>query len=191
MRALRGVDLTVPRGDFVALMGPSGCGKSTLLNLVAGLDVPDEGSIAVAGEQVTGRSEDDLARTAAVGAIGYLPVRERLIGWATRSVFGARQAPDEVLRTFGSRMTRAISMDELLLQLAESLRKTMNLTSAEVFTGTGDVLERTAAVPEAGPEGSQERPASLVVTPRERPVVTRAGIAGNAWVSVWLPALLE
>ncbi|MGN6678570.1 MAG: hypothetical protein ACTHKL_12470, partial [Streptosporangiaceae bacterium] len=108
---------------------------------------------------------------AAVGAIGYLPVRERLIGWATRSVFGARQAPDEVLRTFGSRMTRAISMDELLLQLAEPLRKTMNLTSAEVFTGTGDVLERTAAVPEAGPEGSQERPASLVITPRERPVV--------------------
>jgi putative ABC transport system ATP-binding protein len=43
-------------------MGPSGCGKSTLLNLIAGLDVPDEGTITVAGEQVTGRSEDDLAR---------------------------------------------------------------------------------------------------------------------------------
>ena len=62
VRALRGVDLTVQRGEFVALMGPSGCGKSTLLNLVAGLDVPDEGTISVAGEQVTGRSEDDLAR---------------------------------------------------------------------------------------------------------------------------------
>jgi putative ABC transport system ATP-binding protein len=43
-------------------MGPSGCGKSTLLNLVAGLDVPDEGTITVAGETVTGRTEDDLAR---------------------------------------------------------------------------------------------------------------------------------
>jgi putative ABC transport system ATP-binding protein len=62
IRALRGVDLTVPKGDFVALMGPSGCGKSTLLNLVAGLDVADEGTIMVAGEEVTGRSEDDLAR---------------------------------------------------------------------------------------------------------------------------------
>ncbi len=62
VRALRGVDLAVGGGEFVALMGPSGCGKSTLLNLVAGLDVPDEGMIAVAGEQVTGRSEDDLAR---------------------------------------------------------------------------------------------------------------------------------
>ena len=62
VRALRGVDLTVAAGEFVAVMGPSGCGKSTLLNLVAGLDVPDEGTIAVAGHEVTGQSEDDLAR---------------------------------------------------------------------------------------------------------------------------------
>ena len=62
VRALRGVDLTVERGTFLALMGPSGCGKSTLLNLVAGLDVADEGTIRVAGEEVTGSTEDELAR---------------------------------------------------------------------------------------------------------------------------------
>src|SRR3984957_7242210 len=62
VRALRGIDLTGRAGEFVAVMGPSGCGKSTLLNLVAGLDVPDEGTITVAGETVTGRTEDDLAR---------------------------------------------------------------------------------------------------------------------------------
>jgi putative ABC transport system ATP-binding protein len=62
VRALRGIDLTVRSGEFVAVMGPSGCGKSTLLNLVAGLDVADEGTITVAGETVTGRTEDDLAR---------------------------------------------------------------------------------------------------------------------------------
>ena len=73
-------------------------------------------------------------------------------------------------------------MDELLLQLAESLRKTMALTSAEVYTGSGDVLERTVSVPDAGPR-------SIVVTPRERPVVTRAGVSGSAWATVWLPAL--
>ena len=119
---------------------------------------------------------------AAVAAISFAPARERLTDWATRRVFGARQAPDEVLRTFGSRMTRAISMDELLLQLAESLRKTMALTSAEVYTGTGDVLERTAAVPDTGPR-------SLLVGGRERQVVARAGVSGHAWASVWLPSL--
>ncbi len=62
VRALRGVDLELADGEFVAIMGPSGCGKSTLLNLVAGLDTADDGEIVLAGEQVTGKSEDDLAR---------------------------------------------------------------------------------------------------------------------------------
>lgn len=62
IRALRGVDLVVRDGEFVAVMGPSGCGKSTLLNLVAGLDVPDDGAISVAGHSLAGMAEDDLAR---------------------------------------------------------------------------------------------------------------------------------
>jgi putative ABC transport system ATP-binding protein len=62
VRALRGVDLDLQAGEFVAIMGPSGCGKSTLLNLIAGLDTADEGEITLAGERVTGRSEDDLAQ---------------------------------------------------------------------------------------------------------------------------------
>jgi putative ABC transport system ATP-binding protein len=62
VRALRGVDLDIARGEFVALTGPSGCGKSTLLNLAAGLDLADEGSIYVAGEEITGQGEDELAR---------------------------------------------------------------------------------------------------------------------------------
>ena len=121
---------------------------------------------------------------AAVAAISFAPARERLTDWANRQVFGARQAPDEVLRTFGSRMTRAISMDELLLQLAESLRKTMALACAEVYTGMGDVLERTAAVPDTGPR-------SLIVGGRERPIIARAGVSGHAWASVWLPGVAD
>jgi putative ABC transport system ATP-binding protein len=62
VRALRGVDMTVLSGEFVAMMGPSGCGKSTLLNLVAGLDTPTDGEILVAGESLTGKDEDQLAR---------------------------------------------------------------------------------------------------------------------------------
>jgi putative ABC transport system ATP-binding protein len=61
VRALRGVDLDVEPGAFVAVMGPSGCGKSTLLNLVAGLDAPTDGEIVVAGEPIAGLSDDELA----------------------------------------------------------------------------------------------------------------------------------
>jgi putative ABC transport system ATP-binding protein len=62
VRALRGVDLDVEAGEFVAVTGPSGCGKSTLLNAIAGLDRLDEGTIEVAGQHVDGRDEDWLAR---------------------------------------------------------------------------------------------------------------------------------
>ena len=120
---------------------------------------------------------------AAVAAAVYLPSRDRLLASATRFVYGAREAPDEALRTFGSRMTRAVAMDELLLQLAESLRKTMGLTRAEIYTG-GEVLERAVSVPDAGRR-------SILMSERERPVVTRAGVSGNAWAAVWLPALLD
>jgi putative ABC transport system ATP-binding protein len=61
VRALRGADLAVRRGEFVAVMGPSGCGKSTLLNMIAGLDVPDEGEVIVAGQSLTGMDESALA----------------------------------------------------------------------------------------------------------------------------------
>ncbi len=61
VRALRGADLDITRGEFVAVMGPSGCGKSTLLNIVAGLDVPDEGEVSVAGQLLVGKSESGLA----------------------------------------------------------------------------------------------------------------------------------
>lgn len=139
-----------------------------------------------------GRIPDDSDRqllalsmlAAAVAAALYLPARERLADAANRLVYGERHAPDEVLRTFGSRLSRAIPMDELLLQLAESLRKTLALTRAEVWTGTPELLELTVSVPFA-------EPVKLPIGEKERPIVARAGVSGQAWVSVWLPALLD
>jgi putative ABC transport system ATP-binding protein len=62
VRALRGCDFQMAAGEFVAIMGPSGCGKSTLLNLIAGLDRADEGTILLADDEVTAKTEDELAR---------------------------------------------------------------------------------------------------------------------------------
>ncbi|MBX6364558.1 MAG: ABC transporter ATP-binding protein [Gemmatimonadetes bacterium] len=61
LTVLRGLDLDIAPGEFLALMGPSGSGKTTLLNLLAGLDVPTEGSIRVAGEDITRLKPKQLA----------------------------------------------------------------------------------------------------------------------------------
>ena len=57
--ALRGVDLSVRRGEMVAVMGPSGCGKTTLLNCLSGLDTADQGQIAIEGVSLTEMSDHE------------------------------------------------------------------------------------------------------------------------------------
>ena len=58
---LRGIDLAIPKGQFVSIMGPSGSGKSTLLGLLAGLDTPTDGEIFLDGEAIHSLAEDDMA----------------------------------------------------------------------------------------------------------------------------------
>src|SRR5689334_23961935 len=62
LEVLRGVSLTVGRGDFLALRGASGAGKSTLLHLLGGLDTPNLGQIILAGRNLAGLSGRELAR---------------------------------------------------------------------------------------------------------------------------------
>ncbi|WP_370321046.1 ABC transporter ATP-binding protein [Oricola sp.] len=73
LEALRGVDMTIDRHEFVAVLGPSGCGKSTLLRLTSGLLMPTRGTIEVFGKKVTEPRDD----------IGIVFQRPTLLPWAT------------------------------------------------------------------------------------------------------------
>jgi len=59
--ALRGVDLVIPKGDFLSVMGPSGCGKTTLLHLIGAIDLPSRGALWVDDVDLSSLSEDRLA----------------------------------------------------------------------------------------------------------------------------------
>ena len=71
IEVLHGVDLDIPRGDFVALMGPSGSGKTTLLNLIGGLDTPTGGTITIDGQRIDQLSSGDLSRWRAAN-VGFV-----------------------------------------------------------------------------------------------------------------------
>ena len=62
VRALRGVDLTIARNEYIAIMGPSGSGKSTFMNLIGCLDTPTAGEYWLDGTQVSGLEDDELAK---------------------------------------------------------------------------------------------------------------------------------
>lgn len=86
--ALEGVELCVPKGQFVAIIGPSGCGKSTLLRIVGGLLEPDGGAVSVFGQTP--------ATAAASKQIGFVPQSPALLPW--RSVLENVRLPFQVNR---------------------------------------------------------------------------------------------
>ncbi len=139
-----------------------------------------------------GRKPDDSERSllllsmlaAAGAAIAYQPARAWLGDRANRVVYGERIAPEEALRTWGSRLTRAIPLDELLLQLAETLRKSMQLHSAQIWTGSDGHYEVAAMVP-------HRAVAPYIIGDKERAVVSRAGVSGGTWLDIWLPDLVD
>ena len=88
VEALRGIDLSVEKGSFTAIIGASGSGKTTLLNMIGGMDVPDEGEVTVDGVRLSGLKERELAvfRRSKVGfvyqnfnLVQTLTVRENIL----------------------------------------------------------------------------------------------------------------
>ena len=72
IKALNGIDLTIEDGEFVSIIGPSGSGKSTLLNMLGALDIPDSGSITVAGQDLRSSKKLNEFRGEKIGFIFQL-----------------------------------------------------------------------------------------------------------------------
>ncbi len=122
------------------------------------------------------------AAAAAVAALLWGELRARVRELAQTLTGARRPSPERIAATFRSRLTRALPLDEILLQLVESLRESLALDAAEVWTGSNGVLERSAADPEL-PPARQE------LTPEEESVVVRTGVGGTSWAQTWLPAV--
>ena len=73
-----GIDVSVARHEFIALVGPSGCGKSTLLNLLAGFEKPDRGTVTVGGRPVTGPSPKGIMITQKGSVFPWISARRNL-----------------------------------------------------------------------------------------------------------------
>ncbi len=119
IHVLQGLNLDVDAGDFVAFMGPSGSGKTTLLNLMGGLDVPSQGSIRVAGDEITSMSAG------------------KLTSWRARHVGFVFQMFNliPVLTAFQN-----VELPLLLTSLSKSERRT-HVESALTLVGLGDRMK--------------------------------------------------
>jgi signal transduction histidine kinase len=146
------------------------------------------GVAALAVVLALGRVPDhDLGPVLVVGtlaAAGFAALRPRLDAAATQVVHGDRPPPEDVVRSFADRAARGVPEDELLLQLVESMRRTLRLRGAELWTVADGNLTRVAATP--------ARPvAGVAIAEAERRVLTTSSVVGRAWLELWVPALLE
>jgi putative ABC transport system ATP-binding protein len=191
VHALRGVDVSVAEGEFVAVTGPSGCGKSTLLNLLGGLDRPTAGEIELGGRRVDGLSEARWAhvRRDEIGfvfqffnLIGNLSVADNvelpglLAGLSPRA---ARERREELLTSLGiaehadTSPTRLSGGQQQRVAIARALINRPRLLLADEPTGALDsasAREVMAVLREAHDERGQ----TIVLVTHDARVAARA-----------------
>jgi signal transduction histidine kinase len=124
------------------------------------------------------------AIAAAICALVYVHVQGPVEDFTNRLLGRERKSADELVRSFGVRTARGLPVEELLLQLAESLRTTFSLARAEIWTSSGGILELTASDPPV------ER-GTLILDRAEEAAAARAGVVGRTWLGLWLPHLLD
>ncbi len=168
-------------GDVVLRRTVVGVGLVAMVALLFVLVVVGLGRVP----EAPARSAVELSLVAACLAVLLaFPARSWLVRRAERWVHGAVRSPDEAWRAFGAGFSRSVPMDELLLQLAESLKRSMRLTGIEIWTGSSGHLAVAVSLPDQAPR-------TLEVDGTSRAVVVRAHAQGNAWTRTWLPSLLE
>ncbi|HEY0785944.1 MAG TPA: ABC transporter ATP-binding protein [Acidobacteriaceae bacterium] len=161
---LRGIDLLVPQGQFVAIMGSSGSGKSTLLGLLAGLDTPTAGQVLVDGVDITHLEEDALAQ-----------VRGRKIGFVFQSyqLIPTLTALENVLLPFELNAVRGKRAPG-----APSLREEGQARAETLLTSVG-LGERLDHYPVQLSGGEQQRVALARAFVLEPPIVLADEPTGN------------
>ena len=125
----------------------------------------------------------------ALVAVGFaslllLVTHERLSNAIERATGGDRRGPADLARSFSSRMSRAVPLDELVLQAAEGLRGAMRLRSAEIWLLADGILRPWLFDPEI------DRSA-IALGDMEPSTVVQAGLSGHGWLHVWMPQMLE
>ena len=143
VQALRGVDLTVRRGEFVAIMGSSGSGKSTLMNIIGCLDPPSAGQYRLEGVDVSGLAEPALAR-----------IRSQRIGFVFQNY---------------NLLARTSALENVILPLlyggAVSMRPNERVERARAILGRLGLAERERNTPNQLSGGQQQR---VALAPRNR-----------------------
>lgn len=143
--ALRQIDLTIGAGEFVAILGPSGCGKSTLLRLVAGLDRPTTGSIALHDGPANDRDSGSAARANDRRSIAFVFQDAHLLPW--RTVRGNVELP---------------------LELSGAVRAARRAAARQALeqVGLGDAMERYPGQLSGGMKMRASLARALVTRPR-------------------------
>lgn len=145
------------------------------------------GTVVVFGRRPDGDERGWIALcfgAALVACALSFPVRSRLRRWIHEVVLDDARSSERLLGTFGARMTRAVPMDELLLQVVELLHRAFAASAAEVWTGEGGDLVLAASLP-------QRECSPLQLDTDAHHVAARAGAQGNTWLEVWVPDLLQ
>ena len=112
------------------------------------------------------------------------PLRRRIAVTTETWTKGPTRRASAALETFGTRMTRSVPMDELLLQLAEALHESMATAGAELWVGESGVLDRTISIPDRGDATTHLTGAALGA-------VTVARVSGATWGSMWVPEIVS